>query len=70
MRLTLTDAQKAHFIERFAEAMREVGILWLTFALLDRLVSGTLTFPWAIGNALGAIAAWAGGLYIELWRAK
>jgi len=64
--MKLTISQRAHMKERFAEAARELGILWLTFSLLDRLVAGTFTFPWATLNALAAIAFWTCGLYIEL----
>jgi len=66
--MKFTDAQFRHAEERFSEACREVALLWLTFSLLDRLVAGTITFPWILGNGGVAIAAWVLGLYIELRR--
>jgi len=68
VRMRLTREERLHVQERLAEAFREVGVLWLTFALLDRLVSGTLTFPWVFVHGTLAIAAWSLGLYIELRR--
>jgi len=61
-----TKEEWLHVTDRLAEALREVGLLWITFALLDRLVSGTLTFPWVIENAAVAIAMWIFGLHIEI----
>jgi hypothetical protein len=64
--MKLTIDQRTHMQERFAEAARELGILWLVFSLLDRLVAGTFTFPWAFMNGGAAIVTWAFGLYIEV----
>lgn len=64
--MKLTDAQKEHFLDRVAEAAREFAILWLTFSLLDRLVTGTLTLPWVAWNVFTAIVVWIFGMYIEL----
>jgi len=47
-----------------AEAIRECGILWLVFSVLDQAVSGTLTAPWAIWNFCGSVAFWVFGMYI------
>jgi len=69
-RMRVTREERRHVRERLAEAFREVGVLWLTFALLDRLVSGTLTFPWVFVNGTWAIATWSLGLYIELRRPR
>jgi hypothetical protein len=54
--------------ERVATAAHECGILWLVFALLDRIVQDKLTFLWLFANARGAIAVWSFGIYIELRR--
>jgi hypothetical protein len=56
------------FKEHGAEAIRECGILWLVFSLLDQAVSGKLTLPWFLGNVCGSIAVWFIGMYIELKR--
>jgi len=64
--MKMTRAHWQRINDRFAEAARECGILWLTFSLLDRLVSGTFTFPWGLTNATGSLAVWLVGIYIEL----
>jgi len=66
VRMSLSNEQRIHMKERFAEAARELGVLWFTFALLDRLVVGTLTFPWVVSNGGAAFAVWLLGLYIEV----
>ena len=66
--MKLTIEQVDHVKDRVAEACREVALLWFVFALLDRLVVGTLTFPWAFTNGGFAIATWFAGLYIEIAR--
>ena len=66
VRMKLTTARKDHLTDRIAEAAREFAILWVTFSLLDRLVSGTLTYPWAMTNTGIAIAVWCFGVYIEM----
>jgi hypothetical protein len=60
------EAREELFFDRIAEALRECGILWLVFSVLDEVVQGKLTSLWLIGNAAGALAAWAAGTYIEL----
>jgi hypothetical protein len=51
--------------ERAAEAARECGILWLVFSLLDKIVDGTITFPWFFANVCFSVAMWFAGMYIE-----
>lgn len=53
-----------------AEALRECGILWLVFSLLDQAVSGRLTVPWTVWNFFGSVAFWMLGMYIELKRKR
>jgi hypothetical protein len=67
-RMKLTERQLARIEERVAEAARELGVLWLTFSLLDRLVAGTFTFLWALSNFSMALVFWTVGLYIEVRR--
>ena len=51
--------QQQHLFEaHIAEGVREIGILWLVFSMLDRLVVNQLTFSWALTNILAAVAAW------------
>jgi hypothetical protein len=56
------------FKEHLAEAAREFGILWLVFALLDKVVAGAITVPWMVWNFLLSIAMWSAGMYIEVKR--
>ncbi len=56
------------FKQHGAEALRECGILWLVFSILDQAVSGELTLPWFVGNVSGSVAFWVAGMYIELKR--
>lgn len=62
----LTDTQWRLTWERAAEAARECGILWLVFAVLDKTVDGTITFPWLIANFGIAVVLWCSGMYIEI----
>ncbi len=55
-------------IRHFGELFRECGMLWLVFSLLDRLVSDTLTFRWAIPNAAAAFLLWIVGTYVDMKR--
>jgi hypothetical protein len=56
------------FKQHGAEAAREFGILWLVFALLDKVVAGAITLPWMIWNFLLSVAMWTAGMYIEMKR--
>jgi hypothetical protein len=56
------------FKQHGAEAARQFGILWLVFALLDKVVAGAITVPWMIWNFLFSIAMWTAGMYIETTR--
>ena len=51
-----------------AEALRECGILWLVFSVLDKAVSSRLTVPWTMWNFSGSVALWLLGMYIETKR--
>ncbi|HKO55115.1 MAG TPA: hypothetical protein VJ276_04510 [Thermoanaerobaculia bacterium] len=62
----LTQRQRRVRTERLAEALRECGVLWLVFSILDRWVADTLTPLWGFGNALASVALWVSGIYIEL----
>lgn len=33
---------------RIAEGLREIAVLWMTFAILDELIAGKLTLLWVI----------------------
>lgn len=61
-----TERQWEVFRGHFGEAFREIGVLWLVFSCLDRVVSGTFTWLWGFRNILGAIAMWAIGTYIDI----
>ena len=55
----------SRFATRSSEALREIGVLWLVFAMLDKLVTGGLTGTWIATHCTLALASWAFGLYIE-----
>lgn len=55
------------FGSRLHEVLREIGVLWLVFSTLDRLIADKLTLSWFLLNAVFALAAWTMGIYIE-WR--
>ncbi|MCU1245735.1 MAG: hypothetical protein JWN02_1645 [Acidobacteria bacterium] len=57
-------------VERVSEAMREIGILWLCFSFLDKIVQGQLTSHWALWNVLASGFIWAWGLYLEILKRK
>ena len=63
-----TDAHRRHAIERIAELLREIGLLWFVFATLDKLVAEQLTVSWLGWNALIAATVWVAGLVLELRR--
>ena len=50
------------------EGVREIGILWLVFSMLDRIVTNQLTFSWGVTNLVGAIVIWLFGVYIDIAR--
>ncbi len=56
--------------EHSAEAVRECGVLWFVFSMLDQVVAGRLTIPWTLWNFCGSIVFWFGGLYIETKRRR
>lgn len=50
------------------ELLRECGLLWLVFSLLDRIVSDTFTFRWAFPNVTAALIVWSLGTYMDVRR--
>ena len=57
-----------HFLERFTELIREMALLWMVFAILDRVIADKLTLGWAAINFGIGMAGWAVAVYIELVR--
>ena len=53
------------FRHRLHEFLREFGLLWLVFAVLDRLVAEKLTPRWITTHLAIGIASWVIGIYIE-----
>jgi ABC-type uncharacterized transport system permease subunit len=51
---------------RISEALREMAVLWLVFAMLDKLVANELTASWMMSNCVVCIAGWIAGFYIEM----
>lgn len=61
-----TNEQKDLFVRHAGELCRECGMLWLVFSLLDRIVSDSFTFRWAISNVAAALPVWIVGTYIAI----
>lgn len=58
---------------RTSEALREIAVLWVVFANLDKLLMNELTFAWVAVHSISAIVVWVAGLYIEVhgtWRSR
>ena len=51
-----------------ADAFREIGILVFVFAILDKMISGTITIGWTIAAIALALGFFGMGLYIERSR--
>ena len=62
----MSEQTKVVIAQRLSEFCREVGVLWLVFSILDRLVAQTLTVVWLGTNLLIGVALWVVGIYIEL----
>jgi hypothetical protein len=54
------------FAERTSEALREMAVLWIVFALLDKLIADALTAPWLVTHVAVGLAAWSLALYLEM----
>jgi hypothetical protein len=52
-------------LRTFCELLRETGLLWLVFSMLDRLISATLTVGWSLGNCGAALTLWIIGTGVE-----
>ena len=68
--MRFTERRRQLLLEHGAEAVRECGVLWLVFAMLDKVVAGSLTMPWMLWNFSGSVAVWAFGMYIETKRQR
>jgi hypothetical protein len=51
-----------------AEGFREIGILVLVFAILDKLVSGSITWKWTLSTLICGFLLFGAGIYIERKR--
>jgi hypothetical protein len=54
--------------EMIAEGFRDVGILVLVFAILDRVITGGITVMWTLTAMAIATFFFGAGLYIERKR--
>ncbi|MEA2465122.1 MAG: hypothetical protein QOJ98_2869 [Acidobacteriota bacterium] len=50
---------------RVSEALREMAVLWVVFAVLDKLVAEKLTLQWVATHCALALVGWVVALYIE-----
>src|SRR6266545_4786365 len=67
MKLKLTVEEELLAYGHAGEGAREIGILWLVFSMLDRIVTNQLTFSWGLTNILGAIVTCVFGATL-IWR--
>ena len=51
-----------------AEALREIGILIFVFALLDKMVSGSITLRWTLAVFVASGGFFVMGVYLERIR--
>jgi hypothetical protein len=63
-----TKEQDDLLIKHIGELLREGGLLWLVFSLLDRIVSDSFTFQWTFPNVAAALFVWCAGTYLDLRR--
>jgi hypothetical protein len=49
----------------FCELLRESGLLWLVFSMLDRLLTSTISVGWVFGNTSAALTLWFIGTIME-----
>jgi hypothetical protein len=50
------------------EGLREVGVLILVFAILDKVITGNITLWWTTTALLSGLLFFTGGCYIERKR--
>jgi hypothetical protein len=53
------------FADRIPELFREIGVLWLVFSILDRVIADAVTLAWIVSNVSFALAIWIFGIYVE-----
>jgi hypothetical protein len=54
--------------EMIGEGLRDVGILILVFAVLDKLVNGQITLWWTLAAVSVSALVFASGCYVERIR--
>ncbi len=59
---------KKSYAEMLAEALREIGVLTLVFALLDRIVAGRITVSWTLMALSISVASFLLGCVLERMR--
>jgi hypothetical protein len=52
-------------VERGPELFREIGVLWLVFSILDRVITNAVTPGWIASNVSLALVIWIFGIYLE-----
>lgn len=52
-------------VERGPELFREIGVLWLVFSILDRVITNAVTTGWIASNVSLALVIWSFGIYLE-----
>ena len=59
---------KKTYAEMLADALREIGVLTLVFALLDRIVAGRITMAWTVAALSLSVASFLLGCELERRR--
>ena len=54
--------------EMIADALREIGVLVLVFAVLDKLVVGQFSFSWNLVASFASSLLFLAGCYLERIR--
>jgi len=59
---------RKHFEEMIGEGFRDTGVLILVFAILDRIINGTITPWWTVTAIATSVGFFMAGCYIERRR--
>jgi hypothetical protein len=57
-------------LQLLSEGLREVALLWIVFANLDKVVNGRFEWLFAVKNTLAALIVWLIGARLEVKRKK
>lgn len=64
----MLESKREPIEKMIGEAFRECGVLVFVFAILDKVISGTITPWWTVAAICVALGLFAMGVYIERRR--